>query len=41
VDHEAELDDLEKAGYLEARGDRVRLTRAGRLVADEIGALFV
>jgi oxygen-independent coproporphyrinogen-3 oxidase len=41
VDHEAELDDLEKAGYLEARGDRVRLTRAGRLVADEIGTLFV
>jgi oxygen-independent coproporphyrinogen-3 oxidase len=41
VDHEAELADLEKAGYLEARGDRVRLTRTGRLVADEIGTLFV
>jgi oxygen-independent coproporphyrinogen-3 oxidase len=41
VDHEAELDDLEKAGYLEARGDRVRLTRTGRLVADEIETLFV
>jgi oxygen-independent coproporphyrinogen-3 oxidase len=38
---EAELDDLEKAGYLEHTGDHVRLTRAGRLVADEIGALFV
>jgi hypothetical protein len=32
---------LEKTGYLETRGDRVRLTRTGRLVADEIGTLFV
>ncbi len=41
VQQAAELDDLEKAGYLETAGDYVRLTRAGRLVADEIGALFV
>jgi oxygen-independent coproporphyrinogen-3 oxidase len=40
-DQEAQLDDLEKAGYLETAGDRIRLTRAGRLVADEIGTLFV
>jgi oxygen-independent coproporphyrinogen III oxidase len=40
VQQESELDDLEKAGYLEVAGDHVRLTRAGRLVADEIGALF-
>jgi oxygen-independent coproporphyrinogen-3 oxidase len=41
VQQESELDDLEKAGYLEGVGDYVRLTRAGRLVADEIGAVFV
>jgi oxygen-independent coproporphyrinogen-3 oxidase len=41
VQQQSELADLEKAGYLEAAGDYVRLTRAGRLVADEIGALFV
>jgi putative oxygen-independent coproporphyrinogen III oxidase len=42
IAHQAvDLDDLEKAGYLEASGDYVRLTRAGLLVADEIGALFV
>jgi oxygen-independent coproporphyrinogen III oxidase len=42
IAHQAvELDDLEKAGYLEASGDYVRLTRAGLLVADEIGALLV
>jgi len=41
VQQAAELEDLERAGYLEAVGDYVRLTRAGRLVADEIGALFV
>lgn len=42
IAHQAvELDDLEKAGYLEASGEYVRLTRAGRLVADEIGALLV
>jgi oxygen-independent coproporphyrinogen III oxidase len=40
VQQESELDDLERAGYLEVAGDYVRLTRAGRLVADEIGALF-
>jgi oxygen-independent coproporphyrinogen-3 oxidase len=38
---EAKLRDLEEAGYLESAGDRIRLTKAGRLVADEIGALFV
>jgi oxygen-independent coproporphyrinogen-3 oxidase len=41
VHQETELDDLERAGYLEAAGDYIRLTRAGRLVADEIGALLV
>jgi oxygen-independent coproporphyrinogen III oxidase len=41
VEQKSELDDLEKAGYLETAGDYVRLTRTGRLVADEIGALFV
>ena len=41
VQQAAELDDLEKAGYVETAGDYIRLTRAGRLVADEIGALFV
>jgi oxygen-independent coproporphyrinogen III oxidase len=41
VQQEAELEDLKKAGYLEAVGDYVRLTRAGRLVADEIGALLL
>ena len=38
---ESELHDLEKAGYLEPAGPYIRLTKAGRLVADEIGALFV
>jgi putative oxygen-independent coproporphyrinogen III oxidase len=38
---ESQLHDLEKAGYLETAGAYVRLTAAGRLVADEIGALFV
>jgi oxygen-independent coproporphyrinogen III oxidase len=41
IQQKSELDDLEKAGYLETAGDYVRLTRTGRLVADEIGALFV
>jgi oxygen-independent coproporphyrinogen III oxidase len=41
VHQETELDDLERAGYLEVAGDYIRLTRAGRLVADEIGALLV
>jgi oxygen-independent coproporphyrinogen-3 oxidase len=38
---EPQLQDLEKVGYLEAEGAYIRLTKAGRLVADEIGALFV
>jgi oxygen-independent coproporphyrinogen-3 oxidase len=38
---EPQLYDLEQAGYLETVGAYVRLTTAGRLVADEIGALFV
>jgi oxygen-independent coproporphyrinogen-3 oxidase len=38
---DVDLHDLEKAGYLEAAGDYIRLTRAGRMVADEIGTLFV
>jgi oxygen-independent coproporphyrinogen-3 oxidase len=42
IDHqEPQLQDLENAGYLETEGAYIRLTRAGRLVADEIGALFV
>jgi oxygen-independent coproporphyrinogen III oxidase len=41
VVQESQLRDLENAGYLETQGAYVRLTAAGRLVADEIGALFV
>jgi oxygen-independent coproporphyrinogen III oxidase len=41
VAQESQLRDLENAGYLETQGLYVRLTAAGRLVADEIGALFV
>jgi oxygen-independent coproporphyrinogen III oxidase len=37
----AELSDLEKAGYVETVGNYIRLTKAGRLLADEIGTLFV
>jgi oxygen-independent coproporphyrinogen-3 oxidase len=36
-----ELEPLEKEGYLSFAGDRLRLTRKGRLVADSIAGLFV
>ena len=42
IAHQAvELDDLKRAGYLETCGDYIRLTQAGLLIADEIGALLV